>query len=553
MDKMQTVLPLTPGNPLRNTTGLARQIALPGEHAPLRFPSFPALERTAVMGFNQPASLTLPASTPVAVTLFRQACWPVWADQTTAWASVVDYSAEVYSPPTVAVPTSSVIIPMRPAISSHAVANRQATGTTVGIGGIGFTNPLIYPVLAADRGLPGAEFTYVPAGATFVIAAYSSTGETLAASMSIVVTYDIWSSPGEMTNSFVNISTPGGANVQGGMSPPIVSPAGRWVRPASISLRTATTASTITFPYAWNVTVVASTSSTYSYSVASGVPGVVTLTDQTAKVVHLPLVHPAEFANSALPWFASRVTASAILGTNVSQVLNKGGTILGGRLSPAVYNAWDATAATLSNLHPAEKAYLPLETGFYTYAPPSTDLVFFCDYTLNTTAGAAPAPLFILSNDSLYNKMFVTAGGVTEALACTVSWHLEFRTSSALFQIGLSAMTLESLHAAQLVLAESGFFFENEQHEGLLAKVIATAKKYAPSVVGTINPVAGRMLTSVLNKMTHSTTVKPKPGPSKPVTTTAEASGMTGKKGAGKRQGKKQKKAKVAKRNRRGK
>jgi hypothetical protein len=47
----------------------------------MRFPSFPALERTALMGFNQPATLVLPASTPVSMTLFRSATYPVWADQ----------------------------------------------------------------------------------------------------------------------------------------------------------------------------------------------------------------------------------------------------------------------------------------------------------------------------------------------------------------------------------------------------------------------------------------------------------------------------------------
>jgi len=245
-------------------------------------------------------------------------------------------------------------------------------------------------------------------------------------------------------------------------------------------------------------------------------------------MAHFPISWPVEFVNSQIPWSSVRTTAVAVLGTNVTQVLNKNGTILAGRLNPNLVNAWEATTQTVAGLHPAEKAYLPLETGFYTYCPPSTDLAFFADCTLNTSVGAPNAPIFNLDNDALYNKLFL-ATTVNSQLAITTSWHIEFRTTSSLFQVGLSAMTLESLHAAQLVLAENGFFFENPEHDTLLGKVIRTAKKYAPEVVSSMNPMAGKLLKMVVNQASkRGATVTPKPGPTKPPSTSAKSSGILG-------------------------
>lgn len=526
---MQTVLPLTPGNPLKNLTGLARQISLPGEHVPLRFPSFPALERTAVMGFNQPASLTLPASTPVAVTLFRQACWPAWADQTILWAQQVEYSCQVV-PATVGSPSSvSEVVPLKPALSSWGVANRLASATAPGLTGYTTSPILSYPLVGSDHSLPGAEFTYVPPNGFWSYVVWSEVAPV--ANENVNVNFEVWSTPGESYTYTASVTIAAGTTGQ--MNGVIAAPAGHWVRPSSVTINPTAAA---VIGGTWRVSVIATTSSTLTYTTSAVTAGSVAVTNVTPLSIHFPLCQPAEFVNSQLPWFATRVTASAFLGTNVSQVLNKGGTILGGRLSPAVYNAWDATSAIVTNLHPAEKAYLPLETGVYTYAPPSTDLVFFTDYTLNTNGGAAGSPVFSLGNDSMYNRMFITASAVAEALACTVSWHLEFRTSSSLFQIGLSAMTLESLHAAQLVLAETGFFFENPEHDGILNKVINTAKKFAPQVVEAVNPMAGRLLSSVISKLSANTpkTVKPKAGPSKPPATSAKASGMLGQTQKGK-------------------
>lgn len=530
---MQSSLPISPGNPLRNVTGLARQISLPGEHAPLRYPSFPALERTAVMGFNAPATLNVPATTNTAITVFRQATYPVWADQTMQCAYVADYRTVSASASNVA---DTVSYPMRSQLYGWASSDRAAnTGTLVGVSGTPSSTQgqPTYPILGADRGLPGPEFVFVPSGATlaFVVTAEAS----FAGAYSIDVNTEWWSSPGESAQpAATTLYTTSGQRGTFGSWGTVLQ--GQWVRPTSIAIAFATGQTLVISQLTVTLAVFTGTA-IYAGSAANS--GTLSVSPATA-VCHMPLVAPIEFLNSALPWYASRVTAAALLGTNVTQVLNKGGTVLGGRVSPAVQNAWTVSYSYINGLHPAEKAYLPLETGVYTYCPPSTDLVFFGDYTSNT-AFAKVAPLFLLSNDALYNKIFLNAP-VACAMACTCTWHIEFRTTSSLFQVGLSGMTLEALHQAQLVLAESGFFFENVEHKQLLSRVVSLAKKYVPDAVSVINPSAGKMLQSIVSRMSNKgkKTVTPKPGPSKPKTTSAKASGITPSKQKGK--GKKPKK-----------
>lgn len=519
---MQNVLPLTPGNPLRNVTGLARQIALPGEHAPLRFPSFPALERTAVMGFNTPVTIETTTTAPTAITVFRQAAYPVWADQTIAPFWAVDYASNTLESPASGTSSELVASTMRPNVTGWTGTGRGASNSP-GFSGTAIPTGVNYAIMGRDSGLPGAEFMYVPNGCDLHIVISSSVNATVTLEVSLA--FEEWLSPGQSANMLnVNaLQIPAGQRGQSFLLIP-ADVVGRWWRPMSFSVEYLAGAATST---TFNVTLYCTNQppTNVSYTSSSGNAGNVSILYTFNSRCHVPLSYPAEFRNSILPWYATRVTAAAFLGTNVTQILNKSGTVLGGRVSPAVVNAWRCDYATVNNLHPAEKAYLPLETGVYTYCPPSTDLVFFTDYTLNTSnASVANAPVFALGNDSMYNRMFLSTPSAVAAIAGTVTWHIEFRTSSALFQIGLSAMTLESLHQAQLVLAENGFFFENPEHEKLLNKVIASAKKYAPGIVSAVNPTLGRMIQSMTDRRRD---VKPKPGPSKPAATSSGGSGMT--------------------------
>jgi len=490
--------------------GLARQIALPHEHAPERFPSFPALERTAVMSFNNPATLNLPASTPVKVLLTRQAAYPAWAEYAVSGAAwYVTYRGDAEVLASGATPYSQ---PRMSMINTWTANNAIGSAFYPGLTGV-TTNITPYAIVGLDYGTGPLGWTFVPANWTCLavvaqdIALSNSTGVTL--------NYDVWFQPGE-TNARQVSGTISATNFGVGIALTPAPGAGVWIRPTSVTF-SSVAAGTNFNTY---VTIVVG-SGTLTYTSSTLNQGTVAL-GATSATGLVPLNYPNEFSNSYLPWSSTRLTAAAFLGTNVSQVLNKGGTVLAGRIAPQVANPWTVPSTYINSLHPAEKAFLPLETGIYTYAPPSSDLAEFSDFTMPNTAGAVTScPVYRLDNTSLVNVMFITAGSVAETLACNIDWHIEFRTSSALFPIGLSAVTLETLHQAQLALASVGFFFENPKHSKILGAVIGAAKRYGPAILGLAHPGAGRVANAVIKLSNRPrTSIKP---------SSAEASGMVKK------------------------
>lgn len=519
---MQKTSSLPDNHPVRALTGLAKQIALPHEYSPERFPSFPALERTALMGFNAPTTLPLPASTAVKIMVARQAGYPVWAERTfsSPWSYQVGYhtSQGPASTAGIGMIAESSITEMYYWVVGNSTASTTVTGAT------GSSKPFSYPPLAVDSQLGGEPWLYVPAGCTLGV----FVGEPLVAApvnVDVTVNFEAWRSPGQC-NHWKGL---GGTINTGFFSTylPQAVTENTWIRPTSLTQNTPDIAAArvyrdmqihcVVFPTA-GVTATA-----LQYNTTQGS---INLAGTPTGQIFLPLIEPAEFVNSTLPWYSTRTTAAAFLGTNVSQVINKGGTVLGGRVAPQVENPFTVGSAYITQLHPAEKAYLPLESGVYTYVPPSTDLADFWDYTLCTSSTLSSAPVYRLDNTSLVNVMFLTASAVSEFLACNVDWHVEFRTSSALFQIGLSAMTLESFHQAQLALAAAGFFFENPEHKAVLGRVIEAVRKIAPSAIGMINPLAGKAAQYILSS-------KPK---KQVKTTTLEGSGYTGPKSKNKKE-----------------
>lgn len=533
----QATLPLPATHPARALQGLARQIALPHEFAPMRFPSFPALERTALMGFSQPTTLALPANTATRALVFRQAAFPVWADRSlNAKSYTVAYASDVTLTPGTGVQATYRPIqqPWAVQLGSHLATNQTPAVT-------GTTSPDFYAPVGQDLTSGNIPFVYVPNGWSWTWVA-AGVGSPFTNSTTVNVTNEYWSSPGECyvyTTAAITIT----AGHKSGAVTTVNNGNGFWVRPVSFTL---TSAAQQEPPNMYVSLVVSTGAATFTGSISNAGSVAVAAGAVTGLV---PLVVSSEYSNSTIPWMATRTTAVSFLGTNVTQVLNKGGTVLAGRMNPETYNAWAISSSTVSGLHPAEKAYLPLETGVYTYVPPSTDLATFHDYTSmvpGTSLGSGNAtsvPLFLLNNDALYHIMFITASGADETLACTVDWHVEFRTSSALFQIGLSTMTLETLHQAQISLAEVGYFFENINHKALLTKVTNAAKKYGPAVAmaaKSVLPPQARAAMAVGQAILSS-----RPSTAMP-TTTAKASGILPKKapGAGKQKQQKKKKHK---------
>jgi hypothetical protein len=482
----QNTIQFQRGNPLQSMVGVARAIALPHEYPPTRFPSFPALERTAVVGFNANAVLDVPA-TGVKALVMRQAAFPVWTElsvSSTAYAlDFVGHDIDIDTP----VGTSDILLNN---ISRWDVGTRARSTGNGGTPGVtaGTATGSGYPILAVDMATGPREWFYV--GKDWTVGVSVSRVTPYVLNDSVTFYLERWERPGEITtNTGYNIAmtaVAGNTTMGGTVSPAFTG----WYRisKANNDVVPIAGASLGTF---YSVVVSCGTMAYTPNALNQG--GIWTVTPVTRPTL-LPITAPVEFATSSLPWESTRLTAVAMLATNVTKALNKEGTILAGRLAPANTNVWTASPALLTSLHPAEKAFLPLEWGTYSYCPPSTDLTSFWDYTLNTSGGCNKAPLVRLDNDSLVNMFGVSDPDGATSLALNIDYHLEFRTSSALFQIGLSTMTLESLHQAQLSLVSAGFFFSNEDHKRDINAIMHTLGSWlgkAQPYLKEMHPVLG--------------------------------------------------------------
>lgn len=475
-------------HPVRQMAGLAKQIALPGEYTPTRLPSFPAMERTAVLGFNVPRTYTVDSGNVMLLT--RQAAYPLWAHTTAFFGASCDAYIHTYGTNTVSFNTTTRSATISPSLRSWTASNITAGTGVVGLQGSANSAVGNYPVVGQDAETGPVPWTYVPVNAGFGFIAHNDGTGTIvpATNEQIQVVCEIWAAPGE-TKSLSPYTFTWAAGFAGAASAAALGSAipggapkqGAWIRPTMVSI--AGTATDVNFN---RLSIAIVYGGSYTVTLSATVPGTVNVGTATNSPVFAPITHLKEFGHSPMPWYSTRVTAVGLLGTNVTPTREKSGTILCGRLPPAVTygGPWGVDETDLESLHPAEKDWLALETGVYTYAPPSTDLSTFYDYTLSTAAGAAPSPAYRLDNPSMCNFMVFRPSGVSETLALTLSFHIEFRTSSSLFPIGISDLSLETLHKAQLALVTTGFFFENPEHKSVLTRLAMAVNTLAHNMYG---------------------------------------------------------------------
>jgi hypothetical protein len=67
---------------LRPTEDLAKVIALPADYPPHRLPTFPALERTAVLSFVDTMTQSVPAGAQLQGWIVRNPAYPFWTAKT---------------------------------------------------------------------------------------------------------------------------------------------------------------------------------------------------------------------------------------------------------------------------------------------------------------------------------------------------------------------------------------------------------------------------------------------------------------------------------------
>lgn len=520
----QNTLQFERSNPLLSMTGIARAIALPHEHAAQRFPSFPALERTAVMQFNTPFQWDPPNAESSGL-LLRQAAYPLWITRN-AGGSTGYYSWFSYAPlPSMNNTRDSIDFNVHLVSAGVGAMSGLDTGAVVTVG-FPSTPVNTHPVAALDHTASPYPYFYVPAGCEVTLnlgfsAPFTAVG-------TIYLDFAEWASPGlEREISVASGMGPGFAN---GTAALVAAGRNRWLRPLRVRQLDTTNAGgqdpqlTVIVHQVCPVVIV-------NDAVPYG--GSYTFGAMPAAPLLVPASAPVDWATSTLPWRDTRLTAVAALFTNVTKALNKEGTVLAARISPQSRNIWNLTRPDLSAAHPAEKAYLPLQTGLYTYAPPSTDMSSFWDYTYGmypaSTAISSPLPreeipVVRLDNTSLANAFVVTDSDTGTSLAVNLDWHIEFRSASQLWPIGLSTMTLETLHQAQLALVSAGFFFSNESHMATIQRLVRSladwAGRYAPAI-GMLHPVVGKAVKYSARAITD---LVPRPGNTTPNPTSVPTS-----------------------------
>lgn len=524
----QTTINLPSSSPVRAMTGLARALALPAEHVPQRLPSYPALERTAVIAFNQPKRLIAGNGDDGKIMLARNAAFPAWASHlgVAAEIGVVSY----ISNPNNIGNAAYMDYDFTPGKWQVGLTATTASADLLGIVGTGWENF----ALGLDKDTGSVPWFPRQVGTNNMIIITSIGGLAAVAAATVQVQLEEWVAPGQVKQTVTASATIPLGKTGVAISYPLVANSDEvvWWRPTAVAFSYAAAGAC---PQRMGVHFVVG-ATTLTYADAAATCGTVTSSGAGLRCFR-PICGPAEFDVSTIPYSASRVTAVALLATNVTQVLNKNGTVVAGRLNPTVNNPFAATEDTLMSLHPAEKAWLPLETGLYTYCPPSSDLASFWDYTITETDNPSKYwPVYRLDNDSLVNCAFIQSTGVASTMALTITTHLEFRTTSALFQLALSGYTLETLHVAQLALASAGFFFENPEHKPVLNRIIAGVKRLEPFVapmvtVAKMTPYGNAVsnVASVIKAAAKAgkppSKVAVKAGPQKMVSTSLSAAG----------------------------
>lgn len=464
------------------TTGLnalAMSMVLPHENKPIRFPVVPAA-LTATIDLMSDRTYPVPDAARRRAFLCRDAAYPLWVER-----SVTNTA--------VAVIDSSVIIP---GVGSKAIGLTDfsmgaAFGVSPTVDGVVLTSADACDMtpMAQVNDRPGI---YVPFGSNFVF--HASGYGVMAAAGTLELTFECLRGPAEVTTTVVNAVVSGnnilfaapttdgapttGTLVEGDVPYGFV----RLVSAFTGLTSPCTSATNGTFRYGWSTA------------------GTILSPSGTALVL-LPFSNPPEANNSLLPYTKTRLNASAALFTNVSAALNKEGTILAARLKSATVTPWVFNESHLNSVHPKLRYYGPLEKGLYTFTTPSTDQEAFLDKwgtvtVLNSNISTSSKLLFDPALLGTYNAIVFSdlgsgAGGTQLAGSCYI--HLEFETVSSLFTPGVSTLTLETLHAAQIALLQFGHFHENPLHFSSIVKAAGAAlRAVAPMLAPVVKAVGTR-------------------------------------------------------------
>lgn len=433
---------------------IAKTIAVPHDHRPLRLPTFPNLERTSVMQFTANGTAVTTASAATAL-LVRSSTYPVWFN------SPVD--------------TDVGGVLRQLTLAQANVAN----GGTIYLADV-FESPWVtstflgrpYP-LGMSR---GKTWLYYCAGC---LGGVRLTANAAAAPVTLNLDIELYTADGTQATNIAASMAAGATSCE--FILPDVAVSYFW-RPVSV---------TISLGGLSNVTLFGGLAT--NGTLGAPIPG-------GPSTLLLPLLAPPEFGVTSLPYEDNRVTAAAVLFTNVTRVLDKEGTVLAARFASrtAAVDMFSITASQIAGVHPSERYFGPLEKGVYAYTLPDAASEIFRP-ALVSWFGQAKVPVFDMDRIEYFTAIVFSDLDSTlqTTMAWTIDWHLEFRSQSVLFPRGYSSYPLETYHASQMALARMGTIFENPIHLATIANMARTAAK---AVWPIIKPYAVQGASYLLNK-----------------------------------------------------
>lgn len=459
---MPSKMPASVTSQFSTLTTLAKTVAVPHDNPPRRIPTFPALERTAVLGFTDTA--TVPIAEDRAALLFRHPTFPLWIEGLGAGLYTGGTTLARYFQVTTSI-TLATGTHHTEFVPDHSVPNYGYTLATTTVPTIVFNNqfyqfigargfygpgdpsPLhvgIQIAASATLGLVAVDWTYLK---------QDSSGVTPINQTSHVA----WDFVGTTFGTVINVPSTAIA-----------------CRINSIRMLAGASTSIIS-SIAYGLT-----STTAS---APGANKAVCLSSPVAFAATYSRLGPAfmtpALSETAVPYQATRATAVACLFSNVTSVLNKEGTVNAARVAVQDYPVFDGPSWDFGKIQPSYRYFGPLEKGLYAYCMPDAQSDLFRDCA--HVQGSSPVPLFDFGSFGYalaiqFSDMDLTS--VTN-LAITLDRHLEFRTTSRIFPTAYATETLETYHAAQIALANMGQLMENPVHLAAIGGMVTRAAQLA--------------------------------------------------------------------------
>jgi hypothetical protein len=424
-----------------NMTEMVKAIADPHDHKPMRLPTFPDVERTSILPFVSVSQAVVPSAGTGLGFVIRAPAAPVWFQRSVTWNGYYDFR-----------------------FSMNGLGLPNSVGTS-----LQFADLLTDPTWTVNNNFPfwpgicqdanGVFWFWAPAGSqcSMMVNCYAVIGGS-----AFYLDY-------EYTTSFRTAETSKGTTaftVTGSTAFTNVTSTGMFWRP--IGLYCLTTGNAVTID------------TIYVRTFSGGTP-IVVLGGTVDSVMPVSQT-PPEFLVAPSVYNSCRVNAVSALFQNTTAVLSKEGSVEAVLLSmrqrnnyPLVSSSADFTSITADIAASCRYVGL-LEKGMYTFALPDAKCSEFRDCAQIITSNGSSVPLLNLDAFDYVNYFrFTDYSSPATNLLVTIDVHHEFRNTTMLWPIGVSAVPLEEWHKSQVALQGMLPFYENPTHLMAIANLARLA------------------------------------------------------------------------------